>query len=113
MTGTHDGASALARLMRWYEAQCDGDWEHGYGLRIESMDDPGWSVLIDLAETGVPPEAIAPREERRSEHDWIRCSVQPGCVFSGDQAGYSKFIGYGGPRNLEELIGYFLRCVGA
>lgn len=77
------------------------------------MDNPGWSVLIDLAYAGVPPEATAPREEHRSEHDWIECSAQPGCASTPDGEGHSKFVGYGGPRNLEALIEHLLRCAGA
>jgi hypothetical protein len=26
-------------LMRWYLAQCDNDWEHGYGIEIGTLDD--------------------------------------------------------------------------
>lgn len=113
MNDMPDAASVLARLMRWYEAQCDGEWEHEFGLRIETMDIPGWSVAIDLAFTGVPPEAITPRNEQRSKHDWIECSVRPGCVFTSDGEGQCKFVGYGGPHNLAEILEYFLRFADA
>ncbi|MCM2498968.1 immunity 53 family protein [Neorhizobium galegae] len=36
---------------RWYEAQCDGAWEHGFGASIDTLDNPGWSLKIDLAGT--------------------------------------------------------------
>ncbi len=39
-----DPGAALSRLQRWYSAQCDGDWEHGLGVRIETLDNPGWMV---------------------------------------------------------------------
>ena len=69
--------SALDQLMAWYHAQCDGDWEHEYGLVVESMDNPGWSVRIDLAYTGVEPARIKLIDEHRSEQDWLRCAVDP------------------------------------
>ena len=38
-------------LASWYKAHCNGNWEHQYGVKIESIDNPGWHVEIDLAET--------------------------------------------------------------
>ncbi len=43
----------LAELQRWYLAQCNDDWEHSYGVTIETLDNPGWSVHIDLADTAL------------------------------------------------------------
>jgi len=42
----------LARLERWYAARCDGAWEHQKGVVIETLDNPGWQMRIDLDETG-------------------------------------------------------------
>jgi hypothetical protein len=42
---------ALERLQRWYLGECNGDWEHSYGVRIDTLDNPGWIVTIDLHET--------------------------------------------------------------
>lgn len=28
----------LARLSAWYAAQCDGEWEHGFGIDIATLD---------------------------------------------------------------------------
>ncbi|MEW1657997.1 Imm53 family immunity protein [Streptomyces sp. NPDC093707] len=39
----------LSSLTAWYTSQCDGDREHEYGIRIETLDNPGWSVEIDRA----------------------------------------------------------------
>ena len=35
----------------WYQSNCNGDWEHQYGITIETTDNPGWSVKIDLKNT--------------------------------------------------------------
>jgi hypothetical protein len=45
----------VTRLQRWYESQCNGEWEHPHGISITSCDNPGWWVGIDLA--GTPREA--------------------------------------------------------
>ena len=37
--------------MRWYLAECNGDWEHSYGVKIDTLDNPGWTLNIDLRET--------------------------------------------------------------
>jgi hypothetical protein len=44
-------SQTLARLTEWYLAQCNGEWEHRYGITIESLDNPGWRLRIDLAGT--------------------------------------------------------------
>ena len=49
----------LAFLTAWFARQCDGDWEHDLGIKIETLDNPGWAVDIRLGDTeleGVPTE---------------------------------------------------------
>ncbi len=38
----------LRKLQNWYAAECDGDWEHQYGIKIDTIDNPGWRVEIEL-----------------------------------------------------------------
>lgn len=90
--------TTLDRLCKWYSAQCDGEWEHRYGLRIETLDNPGWIIRIDL--NGIALEAA--RHEpglvvSRSESDWIHASIES-----------NRFTLACGPGNLEEAIVYFL-----
>ncbi|PYJ29620.1 MAG: hypothetical protein DMF24_09765 [Verrucomicrobia bacterium] len=51
MTSSRSLASPFQRLQRWYKAQCDGDWEHSYGVSIGTLDNPRWSLKIDLVDT--------------------------------------------------------------
>ncbi|MGT2440121.1 Imm53 family immunity protein [Bradyrhizobium betae] len=46
-----DAGDVLERLERWYAAQCNGDWEHTYGITIETLDNPGWSFKVELRDT--------------------------------------------------------------
>lgn len=67
----HEPPGPLVWLQAWYAAQCDDDWEHAYGVRIETLDNPGWQLRIDLTGTplaGVPYERS---EVARGEHDWV------------------------------------------
>ncbi|MGV9215016.1 immunity 53 family protein [Micromonospora sp. RB23] len=63
-------------LQAWYATQCDGEWEHEYGIRIETLDNPGWSVRIDLGDTALSGMAYERQELRRSEHEWLMTWVE-------------------------------------
>lgn len=89
--------SIMSRLQRWYRSCCNGEWEQEFGINIESMDNPGWSVTVDLEGTPLEEARFARISEARSELDWIECRVQAG-----------QFQGFGGPENLEELLTRFL-----
>jgi hypothetical protein len=60
----------LSWLQAWYAMQCDGDWEHGYGISITTLDNPGWHVSIELAGTAAASLTLEASETNRSEHDW-------------------------------------------
>ncbi len=87
----------LAELERWFHSQCDGDWEHGAGIRISTLDNPGWSLSVDLAGTELETRPYAPASVQRAEDDWFRCSVSEG-----------RFQAFGGPRNLVDLLESFI-----
>ena len=36
----------LSMVNEWFKSQCNGDWEHDYGITIQTLDNPGWSVDI-------------------------------------------------------------------
>jgi hypothetical protein len=87
----------IEELERWYEAQCDGDWEHEFGPRIETLDNPGWSIEIPLEGTLLEGRALPPVEVRESERAWMFCQVSEG-----------KFRGAGGPLMLGRMLRVFL-----
>lgn len=67
-------ASTLQRLSAWYLSQCDGDWEHTWGVKIGTLDNPGWYVEIALA--GTPLEHVpfaAHMDLYEHETEWIHC----------------------------------------
>ncbi len=90
-------SGAFARLQEWYSTQCNHDWEHSYGVKIDTLDNPGWIVTIDLAETELEGLLVQRQRVERSESNWIQHEVVD-----------DKFIACGGPFNLEELIESFL-----
>lgn len=87
----------LTRLQRWWLANIDGDWEHGSGIRISTLDNPGWRVSINVKMPSQHPFEIARIEVERSEHDWYHCWTESG-----------MFEGAGGPENLRDILRVFL-----
>lgn len=83
-------------LMKWYSDQCDGDWEHCYGIRIETIDNPGWSIKIPLSETNLAAKNFQKLRIDRSESDWVRCFVEN-----------DSFLAAGGPFNFLEILHIF------
>lgn len=43
--------NTLERLQAWYSQQCNGEWEHSSGISIQTCDNPGWWVKINLVDT--------------------------------------------------------------
>ncbi len=89
--------SHLEELSSWFRAQCDGDWEHGDGIKIRTLDNPGWEVDISLAGTSLEDIKYDAIKINRSAMDWAHCFVRN-----------EMFCIRCGPENLEEGIGYFL-----
>jgi hypothetical protein len=68
----HSGRpDVLTWLQGWYASHADGDWEHSHGVSIGTLDNPGWSVEIDLADTELAGLRFDRREAHRSEDDWL------------------------------------------
>src|SRR5690554_6688083 len=90
----------LEWLQSWYLNQCNGDWEHQYGVEIGTLDNPGWRVEIDLRGTGLERAVFEERKVDRSEMDWFVCSVEG-----------EKFKAASGPLSLIEVLGIFRNWV--
>lgn len=107
------GDSELEWLESLFQSKCDGKWEHRLGIKIESIDNPGWWVTINveqehiegldcdqevvLAVLGEPPSAS---NGNVGGPDWMRCTVAKGV-----------FEGAGTPRRLRDIIRCFRELV--
>ena len=60
--------SSIAKLSEWYQAQCVDDWQEQYGIKIDTLDNPGWSLKIDLLRTKLHDKEFPLVERLRSEH---------------------------------------------
>jgi hypothetical protein len=89
--------NTLTELQRWYEAQCDGDWEHDSGIEIATLDNPGWTVTINLVGTALENREFRELEDLTPEREWMKCWIEN-----------TTFRGVGGPQKLEQILRSFL-----
>ena len=61
---------ALEFLQKWYAQQCNGDWEHQQGIQIESFDNPGWLVKVNLKGTDLENRRFDAIRESVDEAGW-------------------------------------------
>ena len=83
-------------LQTWYLSSCNGRWEHQYGVKIDTLDNPGWELRIDLVGTNLEGRAMKPIAFDHGDTDWLSCGVQEGA-----------FIGRSDPSKLAKLIATF------
>jgi len=86
----------LTWLQAWYAMQTDGDWEQACGVSISTLDNPGWSVSIELDGTPLGGRTFPKQEVHRSEHDWYVARVER-----------NVFEAACGPLNLGEVLHLF------
>jgi hypothetical protein len=96
---------SLSWLMQWYLGECDNDWEHTYGVEIGTLDNPGWSLKVDLKETTLEGRSFArvthgqpaaDLDEWRRTGSWWVADVKD-----------SAFEASCGPLDLPEVISLF------
>jgi hypothetical protein len=86
----------LGWLQRWYESHCDGDWEHSAGVRLTTLDNPGWRLTIDLEGTALEGQALAWVKVETSDTDWLHYRAEA-----------NRFEAAGGARNLTAMLRAF------
>jgi hypothetical protein len=87
-------------LQSWYRAQLNGEWEHTYGVTIETLDNPGWMVTIDLEDTPLHDQTMPAVRQERSPKDWLVCYAE-----------HNKFRGQGDEHKLPAILTVFQNWV--
>jgi len=83
-------------LLKWFRDHCNGDWEHGFGIHIGTLDNPGWLITINLEDTELEQMKFDNVELERSDLDWFICFIKD-----------NKFEGRCGILNLPEIMQIF------
>lgn len=91
----------MNNLLEWlqntfFDDLCNGDWEHGGGITIETLDNPGWALNIDLHDTDMETMNFEKVKVEIDENNWYMCRVRDGI-----------FEGRCGPKNLNDLLEIF------
>ena len=103
--------SLLTWLQEWYFAQCSDEdthaktvtdepyqWDHG--ITIDTLENPGWSVKIDLETTPLELRHFnmveVDNDKPEDGNDWYRCYVED-----------KVFHAYCGPTHLSTVLGIF------
>jgi hypothetical protein len=69
-------------IIEWYQSHCDNSWEHHYGVRLETLDNPGWQLTVDLIHTNLQGQTMTEIREGITSLDWpdsprwIHCCVK-------------------------------------
>jgi hypothetical protein len=90
----------LEWLIKWYKSNCNGDWEHSFGVHITTIDNPGWYITIDLKDTPLEKKTFQRIEIDNGDNDWIHCYVKD-----------NIFIATGDPDKLQQLLIIFKNWV--
>lgn len=96
-------------LSQWYLSQCDNDWEHSYGVKIDTLDNPGWSLKIELTDTSLEGRAfdrVAHGEPSDDLEEWQRTGSWWVATVQG-----GSFEASCGPLDLSATIGVFRQWV--
>jgi hypothetical protein len=90
--------NGLQLLQAWYRQQCNGVWEHSWGIKIDTLDNPGWTIKVDLSDTPLQHAEFEEKWSNRDhETDWLFCRVKD-----------NVFEGHCGIDRLEEMLMVFL-----
>ena|ERR1700733_2982516 len=95
-----DNLSDLNWLQEWFHRNCNGDWEHNTNIKIVNLDNPGWSIFINLCDTNLENKKFDKIKDYRTEDDWVYCIVED-----------KIFKAACGPFNLSEALRIFRNWV--
>ncbi len=65
-------------------------------MQIGTLDNPRWTLSVDLSDTPLEHKEFHSIKIERAKNDWVFCKIEN-----------SKFTGFGGPKNLSEIIQVF------
>ncbi|MFY1048502.1 immunity 53 family protein [Chryseobacterium sp. GP-SGM7] len=85
-------------LQKWFNEQIDGNWEHEAVLKIETIDNPGWSLEVNLVQGSIPSTEWKLFEV--SDDNWVGYKFED-----------NTFHASGDPNKLSLLIGMFKELV--
>jgi hypothetical protein len=66
--------TTIDRLSEWYLRHCNGNWEHGFGFHIRTLDNPGIAIDINLEGTELQEVSFPEiKDDYDSKDRWLMC----------------------------------------
>lgn len=90
----------LEWIQNWFKQNCDGNWEHGEAIQINTLDNPGWEVEIDISNTSIANLDIKRILNETSPQDWYGVKIEN-----------QKFNAVGDSGKLKFLLGLFKEMI--
>lgn len=87
-------------VQQWFKSNCDGEWEHGQGIQIITLDNPGWEIEIDISKTSVAFLDLKWILNEKSKQDWYGVKIEN-----------QKFYAAGDATKLTFLLGLFKEMI--
>ncbi|MBE9467091.1 MAG: immunity 53 family protein [Bacteroidetes bacterium] len=87
-------------IQNWFTDNCDGDWEHGYGIQIATLNNPGWEIEIDISNTSIANINIELILNEKGPQDWYSVKIEN-----------QKFNATGDSGKLKFLLGLFKKMI--
>lgn len=86
--GDLDGSDPIVAISSWYSEHCNGDWEHECGVRISTLDNPGWYIEIDIHGTELEGRRSGRSTISETSDSWLQywSDGKTFCVACGPKA---------------------------
>jgi hypothetical protein len=82
----------LKWIESWYQSQCDGDWEHEYGVSISNIDNPGWRIKIDLEGTILESISIPYSLTMPEDTNWYSYEIKNAVFIANGDTSKLEFL---------------------
>ena len=91
---------SLLWLQQWFASHCNGEWEHEAGISLNTLDNPLWSLKIEVTGTYLENYPSFHHEEGEWGNDnWLECHLENGL-----------FQASCGTSRLTDMIAFFRKC---
>lgn len=100
MKSYSDKMEILEWIGNWYKAHCDGVWEDDHGIDIQTMNNPGWQVRIELHGTPFVNLEVDWTSEQIDDENWWGYKIE-----------YAVFDGICDPTRLSLLLNKFKEVI--
>lgn len=79
-------------IQQWFKNNCNGDWEHGSGIQITTLDNPGWDVEIDISNTSIANLQVEWILNEKNKQDWYGVKIEDQKFNAAGDAGKLIFL---------------------